>query len=61
MILMFLVDDSNCQKISRMCILQGNYTRMANIYGDVWEASNFGDAPLSLRFTDNYGDTLTAP
>lgn len=41
--------------------LQGAaYQRMANLYGDVWEASNFGEPPLSLRFTDNYGVTLTA-
>ena len=42
-------------------LLQGDYTRMANLYGDVWEASNFGNAPLSLRITDNYGVTLVAP
>lgn len=34
---------------------------MTNLYGDVWEASNFGEAPLSIRITDNYGLTLTAP
>ena len=44
-----------------LLLMQGNYTRMANLYGDVWEASNFGDAPLSLKLTDNYGQTLDAP
>lgn len=38
-----------------------DYQRMANLYGDVWEASNFGEAPLSIRVTDNYGVSLSAP
>jgi len=42
-------------------MVQGDWTRMANLYGDVWEISNFGGAPLSLRITDNYGVTLLAP
>ena len=33
---------------------------MSNTYGDVWETSSFGDAPLDVRITDNYGVQLTA-
>ena len=36
------------------------YTPMVNYYGDVWEASSFGDAPLDVRVTDNYGRSLEA-
>ena len=43
------------------CLQNGKYQRMANLYGDVWEASLFGNAPLSLKITDNYGRTLVAP